>query len=85
MPHEQGPKDVVYVGENETVRVIMKFDDGRGKYMIHCHNLVHEDHDMMTQFEVVGAVAAPDPLGTKAIDLPESTPPSPVSRANRDK
>jgi hypothetical protein len=20
--------------------------------MMHCHNLVHEDHDMMTQFEV---------------------------------
>ncbi|MFM7686133.1 MAG: multicopper oxidase domain-containing protein, partial [Actinomycetota bacterium] len=27
--------------------------DGLGKYMVHCHNLVHEDHDMMTQFEVV--------------------------------
>src|SRR3712207_4299759 len=50
-PYEQGPKDVVYVGENETVRVIMKFDHA-GKYMMHCHNLVHEDHDMMTQFEV---------------------------------
>ena len=21
--------------------------------MIHCHNLVHEDHDMMSQFEVI--------------------------------
>ncbi len=21
--------------------------------MIHCHNLVHEDHDMMGQFEIV--------------------------------
>jgi hypothetical protein len=30
----------------------MRFE-GRGKYMIHCHNLVHEDHDMMSQFEVV--------------------------------
>jgi hypothetical protein len=20
--------------------------------MMHCHNIVHEDHDMMTQFEV---------------------------------
>ena len=26
MPHELGPKDVVYVGENETVRVIMRFE-----------------------------------------------------------
>ena len=23
-----------------------------GKYMMHCHNLVHEDHDMMHQFSV---------------------------------
>jgi spore coat protein A, manganese oxidase len=49
---EKGPKDVVYVGENEKVRVIMRFENQRGKYMMHCHNLVHEDHDMMVQFEV---------------------------------
>jgi FtsP/CotA-like multicopper oxidase with cupredoxin domain len=52
LPHERGPKDVVYVGEGETVRVIMRFTNQRGRYMIHCHNLVHEDHDMMAQFEV---------------------------------
>jgi FtsP/CotA-like multicopper oxidase with cupredoxin domain len=49
---EKGPKDVVYVGENEKVRVIMRFENQRGKYMMHCHNLVHEDHDMMVQFQV---------------------------------
>jgi spore coat protein A, manganese oxidase len=52
MPHELGPKDVVYCGENESVRVIMRFENQRGRYMMHCHNLVHEDHDMMTQFQV---------------------------------
>jgi FtsP/CotA-like multicopper oxidase with cupredoxin domain len=61
LPHEKGPKDVVYVGENETVRVAMRFGgpsagEGwhrpRGRYMMHCHNLVHEDHDMMMQFSV---------------------------------
>ncbi len=61
LPYELGPKDVVYVGENETVRVAMRFGgpsagDGwprpRGRYMMHCHNLVHEDHDMMMQFSV---------------------------------
>jgi FtsP/CotA-like multicopper oxidase with cupredoxin domain len=50
--YEKGPKDVVYVGESEKVRVIMRFENQRGKYMMHCHNLVHEDHDMMVQFEV---------------------------------
>jgi spore coat protein A, manganese oxidase len=51
-PYEKGPKDVVYVGESEKVRVIMKFEHQVGRYMMHCHNLVHEDHDMMVQFEV---------------------------------
>jgi FtsP/CotA-like multicopper oxidase with cupredoxin domain len=49
---EQGPKDVVYVGEGEKVKLIMKFGPHRGKYMVHCHNLPHEDHDMMHQFSV---------------------------------
>src|SRR4051794_9638910 len=51
-PYEMGPKDVVYVGESEKVRVIMRFEHQVGRYMMHCHNLVHEDHDMMVQFEV---------------------------------
>jgi FtsP/CotA-like multicopper oxidase with cupredoxin domain len=51
-PQELGPKDVVYVGEGETVRLLMKFGPHRGRYMLHCHNLPHEDHDMMVQFRV---------------------------------
>jgi FtsP/CotA-like multicopper oxidase with cupredoxin domain len=51
-PWELGGKDVVFVGENETVRLVMKFGPHTGRYMIHCHNLVHEDHDMMSQFRV---------------------------------
>ena len=31
--------------------------------MLHCHNLVHEDHDMMVQFEVVDGKPGFDPLG----------------------
>ena len=60
-PHERGPKDVVYLGEKETVRLLMRFERP-GKYMMHCHNLVHEDHDMMTQFEVGHSTGAADPL-----------------------
>jgi FtsP/CotA-like multicopper oxidase with cupredoxin domain len=51
-PYEAGPKDVVYVGEGDRVRVIAKFGPHEGRYMMHCHNLVHEDHDMMLQFRV---------------------------------
>jgi spore coat protein A, manganese oxidase len=50
--YERGWKDVVLLQDLETVRVIARFGPHRGKYMIHCHNIVHEDHDMMTQFEV---------------------------------
>jgi spore coat protein A len=72
LPHERGAKDVVFLGENESVRLLIKFDGGRGKYMIHCHNLVHEDHDMMGQFEIRDAAqAAPEPLSDYAGSLPE--------------
>lgn len=49
---EKGPKDVVYVGEGESVDLLIKFGPHRGRYMMHCHNLSHEDNDMMTQFSV---------------------------------
>jgi FtsP/CotA-like multicopper oxidase with cupredoxin domain len=68
-PHELGPKDVVYVGENERVRLIMKFTPQIGKYMVHCHNLVHEDHDMMVQYEV--GAGGDDPISSaRALSLP---------------
>jgi FtsP/CotA-like multicopper oxidase with cupredoxin domain len=66
-PYENGLKDVAFVGPNETVEVLMRFnpaprvDPGQpvlGKYVMHCHNTVHEDHDMMTEFDVKGAAAA---------------------------
>ena len=59
-PYERGPKDVVYLGEGETVRMITRFGPNLGRYMMHCHNLVHEDHDMMVQFEV--GTGGPDPI-----------------------
>jgi FtsP/CotA-like multicopper oxidase with cupredoxin domain len=64
-PWELGSKDVVYVGEGEKVRVIAKFGPHRGKYMVHCHNLPHEDHDMMHQYSVglaPGDVDVNDPI-----------------------
>ncbi|RDW64720.1 cupredoxin [Coleophoma cylindrospora] len=45
-------KDVVYLGQNEEVEVVANFAPWAGVYMFHCHNLVHEDHDMMAAFNV---------------------------------
>ena len=64
--YEKGWKDVVYVGPNETIELVMRFtaadkiDPSKpvtGHYVMHCHNLVHEDHDMMTQFSTDAADA----------------------------
>lgn len=52
-PQERGRKDVFVVGENMTVRVLMRFRDFTGKYMMHCHNLTHEDHAMMIRWDIV--------------------------------
>ena len=52
-PHERGRKDVYVVGEGMSIRVLLRFRDFRGKYMMHCHNLTHEDHAMMLRWDIV--------------------------------
>ncbi|KAK4641301.1 hypothetical protein QC761_611170 [Podospora bellae-mahoneyi] len=48
----QGLKDVVWLAPNEIVRVEAHYAPWDGVYMFHCHNLIHEDHDMMAAFNV---------------------------------
>ena len=51
----------------------MRFEHQTGCYMVHCHNLIHENHDTMTQFEV--GQGGPDPITTApAQDLAEEGP-----------
>ena len=52
-PHEQGRKDVYVLEPGEEVRVFIRFRDFLGKYMMHCHNTVHEDHAMMIRWDIV--------------------------------
>ena len=52
-PHEAGRKDVYLLQPNEEVRVFMRFREFEGKYMMHCHNLIHEDHAMMIRWDIV--------------------------------
>ncbi|KAK0382877.1 hypothetical protein NLU13_8793 [Sarocladium strictum] len=53
MPYEKaGLKDVVWLGRGETVRVAAVYAPWDGLYMFHCHNLIHEDQDMMAAFNV---------------------------------
>ena len=50
--HERGRKDMVVLEPGEKVRIFIRFRDFTGKYMMHCHNLTHEDHAMMIRFDV---------------------------------
>lgn len=50
---EDGWKDTVLIPDHGGARSITATFDGEpGIYMFHCHNLEHEDWDMMLQFEI---------------------------------
>jgi FtsP/CotA-like multicopper oxidase with cupredoxin domain len=53
VPGDLGRKDVTEVHPNERVQLFFRFRDWLGKYPIHCHNVVHEDHAMMALWHVV--------------------------------
>jgi len=50
---ERAWKDTVLLEDGETVDILIRFDAFRGRYLIHCHKLEHEDSGMMANFEVV--------------------------------
>lgn len=51
---DRGWKDTILVLPYQTVRVLVRFNPYPGIYLVHCHNLEHEDHGMMLNFEVTG-------------------------------
>jgi cysteine-rich repeat protein len=65
LPGESGWKDTAMVDPGEILRVIVRFEDYKGKYAYHCHILEHEDHEMMRQFETVSC-------GDNELDTTES-------------
>ena len=48
-------KDVLQLRFNEQVEILMRFRDMRGGYPLHCHNTVHEDHQMMLLWNIADA------------------------------
>jgi spore coat protein A len=50
---EKGWKDTVAIEDGEEVDVIIRWSGYRGRYLLHCHNLEHEDHSMMARVDVV--------------------------------
>ena len=41
------------VKPGERVKVALRFDGYSGVYLIHCHNLEHEDGGMMRNFKIM--------------------------------
>jgi FtsP/CotA-like multicopper oxidase with cupredoxin domain len=53
-PWEDCLKETFFLYPGERIMLAGHFSDYTGKFVIHCHMLDHEDHGLMSQFEVVG-------------------------------
>ncbi len=54
-PNEMGWKDTVRVNAETVTRIIVPFEGYPGRYVWHCHNLEHEDNEMMRPYTVLAA------------------------------
>ncbi|CAA0096504.1 Spore coat protein A [BD1-7 clade bacterium] len=48
-----GRKDMLVLGPNDEIKLFIRERDFLGKYVMHCHNVVHEDHAMMIRWDIV--------------------------------
>jgi FtsP/CotA-like multicopper oxidase with cupredoxin domain len=46
-------RDVAILLPSDELKVYMIWPDFLGKYVMHCHNVVHEDHAMMIRWDIV--------------------------------
>lgn len=56
LPEELGRRDVYPLPPQERVVLRMRFRDFVGRYLIHCHNMNHEDDFMMARWDIVDSV-----------------------------
>ena len=52
-PEWRGRKDTITLLPGVEAEILVEFRDFTGKYMMHCHHHMHEDHAMMLRFDVV--------------------------------
>ncbi len=60
-PWEDCLKETFLLEPHDRIVIAGHFSDHLGKFVIHCHMLDHEDHGLMTQFEVVRTAAQQPP------------------------
>jgi len=46
-------RDIATLNESDELIVYMRWSDFLGKHVMHCHNVVHEDHAMMVRWDIV--------------------------------
>ena len=46
-PHESAYKDTILLNPGETIRILVTTTEYEGMFLLHCHNLEHEDEGMM--------------------------------------
>jgi FtsP/CotA-like multicopper oxidase with cupredoxin domain len=51
-PDDSGKEDVIALDPSEEVVISRRFRTFTGPYVAHCHNLAHEDHNMMFGWEI---------------------------------
>src|SRR5262249_28881636 len=49
---QTGRKDVIRLEFDTQVTLFFRFRDFLGRYPMHCHNTIHEDHAMMLRFDI---------------------------------
>ncbi len=62
-PEDAGKEDLTNLEPSESVTFYRNFRTFTGRYVAHCHNLAHEDHNMMFGFSIL----APPAAGTFAL------------------
>jgi spore coat protein A, manganese oxidase len=64
-PEEMGWKDTVRVNGRTVTRIIVPFMGYTGLYVWHCHNLEHEDNEMMRPYAVLASGVGPQDVQPK--------------------
>ena len=73
-PLMSGRKDVTRMEAGEGALIRMQFRDYVGRYLIHCHNMAHEDAFMMVRWDITEDLAACEAIQQVCNDVQQCVP-----------
>jgi FtsP/CotA-like multicopper oxidase with cupredoxin domain len=73
-PLLSGRKDVTRMEAGEGALIRMQFRDYVGRYLIHCHNMAHEDAFMMVRWDITDDLAACQAIQQVCNDVQQCVP-----------